>query len=205
MKGAVKQKQAHVWARDEFDWYVETESASAALFRNESFNGGVYDPACGKGNIIRSARAAQIPAYGTDIVDRNPLAPGWFLGVRDFLHDDGSLPAVNIVTNPPFYRGSGTEAFIYRALTLAEGKVAVFAPLPFLAGSKRAKGLFKEFPPIRVWVLTPRVSCPAGHYLEDGGKAAGGTEDWCWIVWPQRILRRFAEKTELSWLNVKEN
>ena len=67
MSGAKKKKQAHIWARDEFDWYREPSKASEALFRVEEFRGPIWDPACGKGNIIHSAFARGYSAIGTDI------------------------------------------------------------------------------------------------------------------------------------------
>lgn len=46
-----------------------------------------------------------------------------------------------------------------------------------------AAGLYAECPPRRIYILTPRPSCPPGEYLLNGGKAGGGTADWCWLVW----------------------
>lgn len=202
-RGPLKKKQAHVWARDEHDWYVDPPHASEALFRVEEFDGAIWDPACGKGNIVLNALAAGHEAVGTDIVDRHPVEPPWFLGERDFLGRDIDALAPNIVTNPPFYRAKGAEAFIRKALSIAEGKVAAFVDIRFVAGNERATGLFTEFPPERVYIIHPRVSCPPGAYLEAGGKAGNGSSDWCWLVWPVEGLRDGRLGTELKWLKVK--
>lgn len=61
----------------------------------------------------------------------------------------------------------------------------------------RAAGLFAELPPSRVWVVTPRVSCPPGSYLAAGNKAGNGSSDWCWLVWD---LRRPTARPEFGWL-----
>lgn len=200
MARAVKKKQAHVWERGEHDWYVEDSRASAALFRVEEFDGAVWDPSCGRGNIVYSALAAGYEAVGTDIVCRFPVEPVWFCGELNFLTDDLVISAPNIVMNPPFYRAAGAEAFIRKALSVCARKVCVFVDVKFLAGADRAKGLFAQFPPTRIWIIHPRVSCPPGEYLEAGGKAAGGTADWCWIVWDREDR---SGRTELKWLNVK--
>ena len=187
-------KRAHVWDRDFLDWYIEPEACTDALLRAERFVGHVWDPACGQGNVLRACLRAGMVVSGGDIVER-----GMRVEVADFLT---CLPrqAQNIITNPPFYRAKGTEAFIRRALALASGKVAIFADLKFLAGAGRAKGLFVEQRPHRVWVMYPRPSCPPGTFLADGGTASGGTADWCWLVWSMTEPR--AVRTEIGWLDL---
>ena len=44
-----KQKAAHIWERDQHDWYVEPFECSLALFGAEDIPGPVWDPACGMG------------------------------------------------------------------------------------------------------------------------------------------------------------
>lgn len=199
--GKAKKKQAHVWERGEHDWYCEPPRASQALFRVEEFDGAIWDPSCGKGAIIYSALEAGYDVIGTDLVNRFVVEPSWFVGEQDFTKygiDDEPL-APNIVMNPPFYRAEGAEMFIRRALSFGTGKVAAFVDIRFLTGKDRAEGLFGYFPPSRIYVLYPRVSCPPGEYLEAGNAPGGGTADWCWLVWDEERGR----PTELRWLNVK--
>ncbi len=188
-------KAARIFERDPHDWYVEEIKASTGLLRVERFVGPVWDPACGGGNILRACTAAGLQATGTDIVRRMPEDDPFFVREFDFLGAQGSavgtpphLPfpewyATNIVTNPPFFRAKGTEAFIRKALTIARGKVAIFADVKFLASQRRATGLFAEHCPHRVWTLAERPSCPPGAWLAAGNKAGGGTADWCWLVY----------------------
>lgn len=206
---SISEKKAHVWARDDLDWYVEPEAATEALLGVEAFIGATWDPACGGGNIIAAFdRLNRWPAAGTDIVKRVQGDPNWWCGEFDFLKAERpragipNLPfperhATNIVTNPPFFKAAGAEAFIRKALSIADGKVAAFVDVKFLAGAKRANGLFAEHPPHRIWIITPRVSCPPGHVLASGGKAQGGTADWCWLVWDMTIP---FGGTALGWL-----
>ncbi len=192
------EKKAHLWERDELDWYCEPEWATAALLKVEKFVGKSHDPACGRGNIVRTLIDAGYEASGSDLVDRAG-SPGWFKGCTDFLGDH-AFYADNIITNPPFYKAKGTEAFIRKALSVAKGKVAIFTDIKFLAGSGRANGIYSELPPHRVWVITPRPSCPPGHVLAAGGKASGGTADWCWMVWD---LTAPFTGAELGWLRAE--
>ncbi|MBC6714744.1 hypothetical protein H9Q09_00910 [Aurantimonas sp. DM33-3] len=190
-----KVKSAHVWERNEHDWYVEPEVATLQLLSQERFVGRIHDPCCGQGNIVRSLIASGYPASGSDVVDRTGGA-GWFKGESDFLSDRACF-ADNIVMNPPFFKAKGAEAFIRKALSVARGKVAAFVDVRFISGAGRANDLFAEFAPDRVWILTPRVSCPPGEVLLAGGKATGGTADWCWLVWDKTAP---FTGTTLNWL-----
>lgn len=199
MSVALKPREAHVWARGDLDWYVEPEWATEALLSVERFVGPVLDPCCGQGNIVRALNAAGVLAWGSDLVDRTD-GETWFYGEADFLTERSAgqgRPAANIVMNPPFFRAKGAEAFIRQALAIASGKVCAFVDVKFLAGGARGLGLWAEHPPTRVWILSNRPSCPPGEHLEAGGKATGGTADWCWLVWD---LTAPAGETRLGWL-----
>lgn len=205
-----REKRAHVFKRDALDFYVEERRASEALFAVEKFVGPVWDPACGSGNIVRAAHEAGLQVSGSDLRERmGDDLRRFFAGVFDFNHaiNPAHLPrdswqATNIVTNPPFFRGKGTEAFIRKALQIAQGKVAVFASIKFLAGAQRAKGLFADHCPHRIWVITPRVSCPPGEYLLSGGKAGQGTDDWVWLVWD--LTAPPAATAQFGWLRKRD-
>ncbi len=195
------------------EWYVEPVGATLALLDVERFVGPVWDPACGQGNVLAACTARGVPAVGSDTVQRfaPTPAPLW-AGPFDFLGGEPDAPLCpppeawgvpNVVTNPPFDRGRGTAAFIRRALALATGKVAVFADLGFLAGEQRRAGLWSETPPHRVWVLTPRPSCPPGVFLQGGGKAEGGSADWCWMVWDRTAPAARPGETRLGWAKVR--
>jgi hypothetical protein len=193
-----RDKSAKVWQRDELDFYVEPARATEQLLCVETFIGGILDPACGQGNVVKELLIHGYSAFGSDISRRVAEGTNWFFGEADFLADGFPYTAENIVTNPPFYRAKGTEAFIRRALTVAVGKVAIFTDICFLAGDGRATGLFATFPPSRIWIVTPRVSCPPGVYLAAGYKAGNGSSDWCWLVWDRTTSGQRA--TSLGWL-----
>lgn len=182
MKGSERQKASHVWRRDDLDWYVEPMRVTTQLCAVERFNGSILDPCCGQGNIVTALLEAGHEARGADLVDRTSGA-SWFIGESDYLNSSAQAVFVNCVMNPPFFRAKGLEAFIRKALAEFPGKVCVFADVKFLAGSGRANGLFADHPPHRVWIISPRPSCPPGEALRAGIKDSGGTADWCWLVW----------------------
>jgi hypothetical protein len=177
-----KEKKAHVWERDGLDWYVEPTFSTAALAKVERFVGPVLDPCCGQGNIVRTLREAGIEAVGTDITRRVPEETDWFLGEVDF-RDVGAISQPNVCMNPPFFKAKGAEQFIRHALALAPAKVAAFVDVRFIGSEGRAAGLYAEFPPNRIYSISPRPSCPPGEYLLAGGKASNGTADYVWLIW----------------------
>ena len=197
MSGSVA-KLAHIFERDVLDWYVEPSRVTEQLLTQERFVGAILDPCCGAGNIVRALLDAGLHAHGTDIVRRTD-DKSICIGLRDFLTDPPTSVVNNVVCNPPYFGGKGTEAFIRQAIKVATGKVCVFVDRRFLTGQGRARGLYREFPPTRVWEITPRPSCPPGTWLEAGNKAGGGTADYCWIVWD---LTAPQGQTTLGWLTV---
>lgn len=200
--GPSKPKAARIWQRDPHDWYVEPERVTDALARVEAFIGPTLDPCCGGGNTVRALQRANVNVWGRDIVHRHGMVGhDRFLGAHDFLAGPDAIPGrwANIVMNPPFFKAAGAEAFIRKALEVATAKVAVFADIKFVAGDKRAADLYAEAPPSRVYIITPRVSCPPGSVLAEGGKADGGVADWCWLVWDKTAPQY---GTSLHWLRL---
>jgi hypothetical protein len=175
--------------RDKDDFYVEPSWCSERLFAVERFEGLILDPACGSGRIVKAARAAGLGAMGTDKVDRGAL--DW--PARNFLSPLLAPGLSNIVSNPPF---GLAEAFVERALMVAERKVAFLLPTIWLHGDKRARWL-RQTPLRCVYLLCPRPSMPPGKVLQRGAKATGGMKDYCWLVW----LRGFQGAPEVRWLH----
>lgn len=165
------------YARATNDWYVEPRRAIDALLDVEAFDGVVWDPACGGGNIPDACRGRHIPFIGSDIEDR-----GWpHTIIKDFLHPFPEarihVPADHIITNPPY---GVAEKFVHRALENVRGKVAVIVRTAFLEGQGRYARLYKPHPPARIWQFSWRVSMPPGGV---DVPASNGSVSYCWIVW----------------------
>ena len=162
------------YRRADFDYYVEPISATRALLSVERFEGTIYDPACGSGNILAACRQAGFVAYGSDIVDRGSGQP---FGV-DYL--SGPLyeeKPDNIICNPPF--GLSLD-FAKRALHDAKHKVAFIQRLCWLEGQKRAA--FMETSPLaRVYVFRNRICMPPGEKKDLPAK--GGFIAYAWFIW----------------------
>lgn len=194
-KAALKVKlNAHLWVRDEHDWYVEPEWCSVRLFEEEQFSGDVFDPSCGTGRIVRAARGKGLFASGADIVIRPGLDD---LTICDFLTGANRIIATNIVSNPPFKLcgDRANYAYVKRALAVSMRKVALLMPIAWLNGDERSRWL-ETTPLRRVLVLTPRPSMPPGAVIASGKKPGQGTADFAWYVWQ----KGYKGAPEIRWL-----
>lgn len=99
---AVAPQRADLRRADDFYPTGQPEAIRALLARDGAAIracGGVWEPACGDGALVREIRAAGLPCHATDLVDRGcPDA-----GRADFLGWQGAAPARAIITNPPFH------------------------------------------------------------------------------------------------------
>lgn len=174
----VREKLAHLWERDPFDWYVEPHECSAALFVLEDFVGAIWDPACGMGRIVQQARAAGLKAIGSDIISRNELCAA----ESDFLDRTFEPEFQNIVMNPPFGQA---EDFVREAIEIVPhgGKVAVIVPLVWVSGFSSKRHWLPNSPLRTLYPISPRPSMPPGRVIEAGEKPGNGTKDFAWLVW----------------------
>jgi hypothetical protein len=158
-------------ARHPEDYYPTHAGATRALLSVETFEGGIWEPACGAGDLSKVLEAAGYTVVSTDLIDR-----GYGDGGRDFLCEWMPL-APNIVTNPPF---TWAQQFIERALQLTTGKVVMFLRLAFLEGQKRGDW-FPSTPLARVWIMSRRVPMQRGRLAEADGRS--GVIAFAWFVW----------------------
>ncbi len=188
------------------DWYPTWPGATRALLSVERFDGAIWEPACGEGDMSKVLEAAGYDVISSDLIDR-----GYGEGGRDFLME-WQPRAPNIVTNPPF---RWAIEFTDRALQLTEPrpdpgwqklqgadcgcggtdelcvcqntprpsgkrKVALFLRLAFLEGVERGKW-FPKTPLARVWIMARRVPMQRGRLHEEND--AGGVIAFAWFVW----------------------
>jgi hypothetical protein len=182
----IRPRHSHIFDRDRDDFYSEPEWCSRRLFEVEQFTGLIWDPCCGLGAIVRSARAAKLSNFASDIADHG-------YGVRqDFL--TAPTPTIaglfNVVCNPPF---KSAREFVERALTLGAAKVAIIFPTARL----NAAHWLEALPLARIWLLTPRPSMPPGEVILRGEKPGGGKTDFCWLVFD----RTHTGPPTLAWLH----
>lgn len=157
--------------REEHDFYPTHPSATRALLSVETFDGPIWEPACGEGDLSRVLIDAGYDVVSTDLVDR-----GYGEAPVDFLRQFRSR-APNVVTNPPFKHAM---AFTNCALQHSTGKVAMFLRLAFLEGQRRGPW-FQRTPLRRVWVMSSRVPMQRSRIATDDD--TGGVLAFAWFVW----------------------
>lgn len=169
--------------REKDDFYATPREVVEALLAVESFDGPIWEPACGDGAISRVLEERGHIVYSSDLVAR-----GYGEGRVDFLME-WKPRSPNIVTNPPF---KNAEDFIRHSLRMTTGKVALLLRLGCLEGIERGK-IFRSSPLARVWVFSARVQ------LWRNGIAtseSGGMVAFAWFVWEHG----YVGKPTLGWL-----
>ncbi|HYF40894.1 MAG TPA: hypothetical protein VEA35_00475 [Ramlibacter sp.] len=180
-------------ARPADDWFVEPAWCVTLLFGAEVMPWKIYDPAAGCGTIPGVALDFGLQAVGSDILPKADDVYGY-----DFLSPDRPRvtndQGIGIVCNPPYKHA---QEFIERAMqyeNVVKHAWLVQRDFPY---SQRRYDLFSKHPPARIHFLSSRPSCPPGSKLFSGElKQAGGSVDYCWIVWE----RGHIGPTQARWL-----
>jgi len=163
------------------DFFPTPPWATFALIDNETFEGDIWECACGDGTMSRVLEQTGRPVYSSDLYKRGYGDHG-----LDFLRPLRS--ADNIITNPPY---NCAEGFVASGVKHARRKFALLLRLAFLEGANRAKTIFAKNPPSRVWVFSERITCyPAGAEVKGSGTTA-----YAWFVWDKNA----PGSTELRW------
>jgi len=163
------------------DFFPTPAWATRALVDNETFQGEIWECACGDGEMARVLEEAGHKVFATDLYPRGHGQAG-----VDFL--SATRDTDNIVTNPPY---NCAEAFVAQGLKRARKKFALLLRLAFLEGANRAETIFLKHPPSRVWVFSERIT----FYMKDAKKAGSGTTAYAWFVWDKDAK----PGTELKW------
>jgi hypothetical protein len=157
------------------EFYPTPPEAVRALLSVESFDGSIWEPACGEGAITKV-----LAASGYEVVSTDCYAYGFGETGVDFLAERRPR-ARNIVTNPPYGFGLG-DAFMLKALALTRetgGKVAMLLNLASLCHPCRTD-LWRRRPPARIYAIDGVMCWPThGH----GPAPKVWTQRYCWVVW----------------------
>ena len=158
------------------EFYPTPPEAVRALLSVETFDGPIWEPACGEGAI-----AKELTAAGYSVVSTDRYAYGFGQAGIDFLAEQ-TPRARHIVTNPPYGRGLA-DAFLLKALTLTRqtgGKVALLLNLASLCHPRRTP-LWRRMPPARIYAIDGIVCWPEHRY--GPAPEAFRQHRYCWAVW----------------------
>lgn len=155
------------------DPYPTDPAAVRALLRVERLMTRIWEPACGRGQIVGELRRQGHIVHASDLKDyglRGAVTRDFF----DFRRAIDGAPM--IVTNPPYY--CATE-FAEHALKLCP-RVALLLPITFLESVKREPVLDRGRL-ARVHVFVNRL--PMMHREGWKGRRADSSRCYAWFVW----------------------
>lgn len=175
--------------RANLDFYATDPKAAEWLLTLEpNLSDNIWECACGNLALSNVFTAAGKHVRNSDIITRADN-----IEMLDFLSCETPVHNTDIVTNPPY---KYAKEFVEKALSLVDdgNYVCMFLKLTFLEGQGRRQ-LFKDNPPIRVWVSSSRISC----YLNGdiSGNKYSSAICYAWFVW-QKGYKGFPE---LRWFN----
>jgi hypothetical protein len=156
-----------------FDFYPTPPAAVRALLSVEDFDGDIWEPACGNGQIARTLIEAGYHVVATDLVDH-----GYGVSGQDFLASREPL-AKHIVTNPPYGFGLADQ-FVRKHVLKTGGTVAMLLNVSSLCHRARTP-CWRKTPPAVIYAIDSVVCWPEHLY---GPAPAGFTKQrYCWAVW----------------------
>lgn len=190
-------------SRADHDFYPTPPEAVRALLSVESFDGPIWEPACGDGAISKELERHGQEVHSTDLIDR-----GYGAGDHDFLSPITFTRVMlehprlkHIVTNPPYsYRPGIGDKFVGQALKFARlqgGKVAMLLNIGSLAHPGRTMK-WRNHPPAAIHIMDDLTCWPYGDRSRAGRFIA--EHRYCWIVWEPD----HAGPTEVTWLRMAE-
>lgn len=168
--------------RDYNDYYPTPGWTVKELLRRQSFTGGIYEPACGEGNISKALLEAGFEVYSSDIIRRGYGEQLDFLSTK--------FECDNIITNPPYKLALD---FVLHSKNLARHKIAMFLRTAWLEGKSRYE-MFqdKKFPLKTVYQFSQRVSLyKGGVEMKNSGMIA-----YAWFVWD----KAYSGKPTIEWI-----
>jgi len=166
------QVQRHPHVERGLDLYETPSVAVEALLRVEQLPHSIWEPAAGRGAIVRVLRNHSHNVVASDVFDYGALD---FVG--DFLKQERMpVGCEAIVTNPPFMIA---EPFVERALELAP-LVIMLLRLAFLESERRCH-ILENRGLARVHVFRKRL--PMMHRDQWAGRKANSGMAFMWATW----------------------
>lgn len=198
------------YERAPYDWYCESSKVVEQLFAGlgpgffVSASGPdlIWDPCCGRGNVLDVAKRWGHRTVGSDVVDRCPKHR-FFRANALIQTKPPAAPGceLSIVSNTPYhYEPNIAERIIAHLLeTFCPRRAAFILPIAFLAGQERWRGgrFAGRFRPSHVGIYRERHTMPPGHLIETMPRPfEGGMADYCVLAFtpPHRW------RTETVWL-----
>jgi hypothetical protein len=157
--------------RESEDFYPTPAYAVEELLKRETFEGGIWECACGEGDISEVLKKHGYGVLSTDLIYR-----GYGTATIDFLQENSGY-ADNIITNPPY---KFALEFVEQAKKQSKNKIAMFLKTVFLESERRYE-MFQDqkFPLKCIYQFSKRVSLyKSGVKMKNSGMIS-----YAWFVW----------------------
>lgn len=199
--------------REPYDWYCDSPREVRQLIRDGRIDLGqdlIYDPSCGRGNILDTAKAHGHDTLGSDLFDRIcPMSDTrastrhpWFEGNFLLMPPPARLAGrpFSIFNNPPYsYQTDICERFIRHALTHYPARWSIFlVPIAFMCSEGRWAFFESEFRPAKVAIYSQRPSMPPGSTVTRYTTFEGGMQDYIALCYRSGNGHRW--RTETIWI-----
>ena len=156
------------------DLYETPECATRALLHIERLPRRIWEPAAGRGAIVRVLRAHGHEVVASDLIDYGEQT---HFSRRDFLLEHKAPQGCEcILTNPPF---SLAEQFVAHALDLCP-RVIMLLRLAFLESERRSR-ILDTGTLARVHIFRRRL--PMRHRDGWQGPKASSAMAFAWFIW----------------------
>lgn len=157
------------------DYYATDPQAAYDLLARQPLS-DIWEPACGEGHLAKAFDRFHLLRRATDLIDRGYGTQFDFLSEQEPHSYDG-----DIVTNPPYKYA--TE-FVLQALKVTKEarRIAMFLPITFLETINRYDRIFREHPPIEIYVYSKRLVCAKNGDFEKA-RATSTMKCYAWFVW----------------------
>ncbi len=174
------------YARREHDAYWTEPWVTEALLKHVRLRGAVWEPACGRGDMVQVLKRHGYLVVASDIYDHGFLASEPNAACLDFLEQSQApIHVARIMTNPPYgANGRLAERFVEHALDLMrpiKGLVAMLLRHEFDCASSRDRLFDGTLGPLALRLtLTKR---PRWDWWERDKPKAGPRHNYAWFVW----------------------
>jgi hypothetical protein len=176
------------------DYYATEPKAVRLLLSLETFDGDIWECACGEGHLSKEVESLGYKVLSSDLIDRGFGKQFNFVigDVNKFLDENGMTKKINIITNPPY---KIAQEFIERALNIIDDgyKIALFLPIRYLE-SKSRRALFTKYPIKTVYVSSSRIICAING---DFKSVTSSAVTYAWFIWQ----KGYKGETILKWFN----
>ncbi len=184
----MKINSRHALSEHRDDLYETPTCAIRSLIAIDDIPNHIWEPAAGRGAIVRPLQASGRIVEATDLIDYGC----GYTGRRDYLMEPVPNGVGGIVTNPPY---SLAQQFVEKAIHEVTYS-AWLLRMNFVESMGRFE-FFKANPPARIWVSSRRL--PMMHRDGWEGKVSASNICFAWFVWDERVAR----KSAIDWFDWK--